>query len=187
MGPSHYEPRDDGHLDEEARREYLRGLMRQFSQREDHVSRWVDMLPPREAEDGMRILHTWNYEYSRREPLFPTRLNVILTAPPDDGCSYAAWLIDRFDLAHCAVAVGVAPSTGAWRFGARPESMRALMDRRLVPTAHCFAGSCIGSVQRISKYAGFGFGIDGDGSWPDTAEAQRMLRRMQERGELELF
>ena len=121
---------------------------------------------------------------SRREPLFPTRLNVILTAPPEGGCDYAAWLTDAFDLAHCAISLDVAPSTGAWRFAARAESLDALVERRLVPMAHCFANSCIGSVQRISKYAGFGFALDGDGSRPG---ARRVLQRMHERGELALL
>ena len=113
------------------------------------------------------------------EPLAPTRLNLVLTgAPPAGAPPYALWVADGFDLAHCAVALGVDARTGAWRFDARERNCRALMERRLEALPECFArrGRCAASALRLVAFMDLGFTLDGDGDWADEGEARAALR-----------
>ena len=105
------------------------------------------------------------------DALFPTRLNVVLTRRMSGD--YARAIVDRFDLAHCAVALAC-DADGAYRLRAarRPRRARARAPaprarRRRLRRAAVDAAT----VRRIHHYLQRGFSVRGDDAlfpWDDV-------------------
>lgn len=150
---------DDGVLPTE---EYVEELARAIGLSEHCVSSCVDRRAETYAPCIVDTVH--NVVVERHEPLFPLRLNVILTrAPPRGTPSYAAWVCQSFDMSHCRVAVA-ATDDGRLRFATSRTAVADLFLRRLRLTemAFCNLRTCRNTVDRVDKYLSNGFTFEGD-------------------------
>lgn len=91
----------------------------------------------------------------------PRELNLILTSDPPGRWkgTYASWVLQGFDLAHCAVAVRVCSSTGRWAYECDAEAHAALQQRKLRFRTRIFASERIfrATLERVLKYMTRGF------------------------------
>lgn len=109
------------------------------------------------------VVTAWNLMAHARDPMLPSRLNVIFTKKPPCEEDYAAWITSSFDLRHCCVIVDVARD-GTLHYRVHPHTVRVLSARRLEFTPGTFANetTCANTMRRIQKYMSNGFSIFGD-------------------------
>ena len=114
------------------------------------------------------------------ETMLPLRLNVVFTAcPPLHHQSYAASVLESFDMHHCRVALAVSPETGDLSFTCTPRALLDLSQRRLHLTdrAFCNIQTCVNTVRRVDKYLAYGFTFEGD----DINDVSRLHRLAHDR------
>ena len=144
---------------------HVEQLARRTDLPEHLVDRCVDHrrnATPRERSSIVRT--AWNLMAHARDPLLPSRLNIVFTSAPPAWCDdYAAWVTSSFDLRHCCVAMSVGHE-GDLFFHAHAHTVRMLSCRRVELTPSSFANvtTCANTMHRIQKYLSNGFSVMGD-------------------------
>ena len=117
------------------------------------------------------VKEAWNMMAHARDPLLPSRLNIVFTKAPPAWChDYSAWVTSSFDIRHCCVAMSVGHD-GDLFFYAHPHTIRTLSLRRVEFTPGSFANesTCANTMRRIQKYLSNGFSVMGDDANDDDA------------------
>ncbi len=103
----------------------------------------------------------WYAPETAHDTLCAPLLNLVHTESPPLDVSYERWILDGFDLAHCAVSATPRPDTPYWSYTLSSDTKHALRSKILKPRPWSFAHATQGKrlLWRLIKYHGFGFHI----------------------------
>lgn len=128
---------------------------------EERVRRDVAEARIHDDDASSVVTHVWRAgcRSLARTPMAVGSINLVHTTPPPTGRDYSQWITSRFDLRHCAIALGVDATTGQWRFACDDDARDALARReiRFGPNALRREYEADRTIDRVYKYLRRGF------------------------------